>query len=634
MILRSIFLLSFLFFINSTYAQDTSIKFGKVPSEDIEMLEYELEPDADAVVLAKTSDLSLLYAGSFTMIYHNFERIKIFKETAYDEYGEISFDYYHNKGAEVVSGIKAMITYPDGSSYRLKKNEIYKEKIDDRWTNVKFTFPKLQEGSIIEYIYDLKSQQIFSLDDFVFQSEIPTRYADITFEIPDNIDYIFLKQGLNYIESCPNCFYMENIPSMKKESYITTMADYRGRLKTQIKGYRDAYNVYNPLVTTWPKLMKGLYEDQRFGRQIENSIASKQIIKLAKPHLTSSKPIEEKILALQNFILKNVSWNGQYSLYSVKGIDKAFKSKEANASELNFMMIALLREIGIECYPLLVSTRNHGKLFKLYPFVDQFNYALVYTEIDGKPFIIDVAHKNRPPGLIRFSALNEDALIARKEDGEWIKIEAPKDRELLYASFEIKEDKLVGNIKGKYDAYSAVRERDSYDNGGLKEHWEKKLKNKFADAQVTKVASENKEDLYLSFKEDMDVLIPGSCVSAGDIMYIDPFIYETFDENPFKLEERTFPVDFGYSFVEQYVFTLKIPDEYAIEEIPETISMATEDRKAQFVLNASKVNGQVQIMKKLEILKPIYSPEEYYALKKLFDLILEKGGEQIVLKKI
>ncbi len=624
----------FVLFSFSIFGQKTKLKLGNVPAEDLAMTAYESEPEAEAVYLAKTVFVEMVELGNkLKMKYDYFNRIKILSEAGYDQ-SDIELSYYHYKGNEKINVLKATITYPNGESYKLSKKEFFREEIDDKWTRIKFTFPNLQVGAVLDYEYSLISSSIVSLEDFEFQYDIPVKFAEFSFDFPDHIDYVFIKQGDQYIKSGDQLYSMENIPSMKEEAYITTMKDYRGVIKTQVQGYRDSYQAYHPLFTTWEKVMEEIYDNDMFGYQITKKSSYNKILKAAEPILAEDIPVKDKILKLQNFILDNVSWNDEYRLFSTKGLENAFEAKTANATELNLMMLAFLKEMGIESYPLLVSTRGNGKLITTYPLIDQFSYALVYAKIDGEEMLLDISDRYRMPGDIKYSGLNREGLIAIEKQPRWHAINPHMGKDIFLANFEIKDGGLHGTLKGKYDSYNAIGERWSYDEDKSGKHWEKRLRGKFSETEVLSAEYEGLDNLYESFKDEVSISIPGACVDAGDLMYIDPFIYSNYDENIFKQEDRQFPVDFGFPQSEQFIFMLEIPEGYDIDEIPGSISMSTEDHSANFLFKASKNGNIIQIVRKMEIKKAVFMPSEYLAMKKLFDLMLEKNGEQLVLKKV
>lgn len=630
---RLIALSVIVFFVLPLFSQE-KLKLGKVPSEDLKMTVYEPEPGAEAAYLAKTAFVEMVELGDkLKMKYDYFNRIKILSEAGYDN-SDVELSYYHYRGSEKISSLKAIITYPNGESYKLTNKEFFREEIDDKWTRIKFTFPNLQVGAVLDYEYSLISSSIISLEDFEFQHDIPVRFAEFSFDFPDHIDYVFIKQGDQYIKQGDQLYTMENVPSMKEEAYITTMKDYRGVIKTQVQGYRDSYRVFHPLYTTWEKVMEEIYDNDMFGHQINRKAAYNKILKAAEPILSEDIAIKEKILKLQNFILDNVSWNEEYRIFSTRGLDNAFEAKTANATELNLMMLAILKELEIESYPLLVSTRSNGKLITTYPLIDQFSYALIFAKIDGEEILLDISDRYRMPGDIKYSGLNLEGLIANEKQPIWYSIKPHMGKDIFMGNFEIKDGGLHGVLKGKYDSYNAIPERWHYNDDKSGKHWEDRLRKKFSETEVISADFEALDNLYESFKDEVNISIPGACVDAGDLMYIDPFIYSNYDENIFKQEDRQFPVDFGFPQSEQFIFMLKIPEGYDIDEIPESVSMSTEDHSANFIFKASKNGNVIQIIRKMEIKKAVFMPSEYLALKRLFDLMLEKNGEQLVLKKV
>ncbi len=618
---------------NIVNSQDKNFDFGKVPAQDIFMETYDPEPDAEAVVLGHTLGLTLNLRNTTEMYYSYHKRIKIFDESAFD-LGNVVLAYYAEDGIENIKRLKAIITYPDGTSYKLQKSEFYKDEIDDKYKTITFTYPKLEEGAIIEYQYELISENVTLVKDFIYQEKYPVRYSHLELDIPGIVDYIFINKGdPGLIDQRGTFLVMDSIPSMKQESYVTTMDDYRGTIKMQIRGFQSPTQGYIPMLDTWPNVMEDLIESKSFGNQYIKNFSSSKMVKEVKKTVGEDLRGKDLFQALQDALLDKVTCNYEGWIYSTEGIGNAWKEGDASRTELNFMMIVLLRAYGYEAYPMLVSQRSHGNVLTEYPFLNQFSYALVYTELEGKPFLMDISDKHRPPGMVSFEALNGEGLVVRAETGGWAVITPSKGLDAFYFQTKIENDELTGTMQGKYVSYNALPERRLYEDDKEGKHWEGRIHSKFPDAEITNISYDEGGSLYTPIKDKFDITIPGACVVSDDLIYVDPFIYSNYTENPFKLNERNFPVDFGNPRGEHYVFMLDIPEGYVIEELPESINLASEDRKAIYQFNTKMVGEKIMITRKIEFRKPIYHPEEYAVLKKIFDLLLEKDGEQIVLKK-
>jgi len=52
-------------------------------------------------------------------------------------------------------------------------------------------------------------------------------------------------------------------------------------------------------------------------------------------------------------------------------------------------------------------------------------------------------------------------------------------------------------------------------------------------------------------------------------VYLNPILKYKTDKNPFKLEQREYPVNFGYPIQVNYTIILELPINYIIEEQPE-----------------------------------------------------------------
>jgi hypothetical protein len=110
-------------------------------------------------------------------------------------------------------------------------------------------------------------------------------------------------------------------------------------------------------------------------------------------------------------------------------------------------------------------------------------------------------------------------------------------------------------------------------------------------------------------------------------------LYEQTTENPFKLETRTYPVDFAYPIEETYIFKLLLPDGYQVSDVPKPLMIKLADNSASCIYKTSTTGNLVQVTYKLTINKPVYLVNEYADLRTFFTELIKKEAESIVLKK-
>lgn len=155
------------------------MKFGDVTKEELLETKCPIDSSANAMVLYKYRNtyfnLSINGGELVTEIY---QKIKIYNKDGFDN-ATRQLRIYESKGTrEVVSKMKA-VTYnlEDGKiiETKLEKDQIFENEQSLNITEVKFTMPKVKEGSVIEFKYRLTSPFFWNIDEFRFQSHIPIK---------------------------------------------------------------------------------------------------------------------------------------------------------------------------------------------------------------------------------------------------------------------------------------------------------------------------------------------------------------------------------------------------------------------------------------------------------------------------
>lgn len=656
----SLTLVLFYFFI--AHAQKPPMKWGKVPEEDLKMTTYEKDTAANAVVLCNYANLDFNFAtGDIQMRFEHHKRIKILKRSGFDQ-GDINIPFY--KG-EKVQKLRAQVILPNGKKYDVDKKNIFKEKVSDHWNRYKISFPNLEEGAIIEYKYQLLSEFILELKEWYFQEDIPVRWSEYRLEIPKWYDYVMLRQGPNldiseqtsefsniripssdsygYTSQSSNVeteirFYRmvkKDLPALKEENYITTMDDYLMRIRFQLNSINYTEVSRKPILSNWPDVAKKLMAGDYFGKQLHNKRKIKSLIQAVDPLLKNIPNPDAKALAIYHYLAGTMTWDESYSYGLREDINTCFEQKKASSGELNLMLIALFNHYGIEASPVLLSTRTHGKMIDLYPILDQFNHTIAAAKINGKYQLFDVGSPFRPAGLLRMNSCNSQAWLVDPVSPQWITIIPPKNSSVKLVSMQLSEDgKLVGDVTSKVNGYEAASTRASIAKNGYNTYYENDFKEKFPDILIDSIAIEAEQNIYKDLEVKVSCHLPDQAQVVGDFIYMNPILLPVFEENPFKIEERTYPVDIPYPIKDRFVLLLTIPEGYAVEELPENLNLALPNKGGRFYFSVNPLGQKVQISYNFQLDQLQFQPEEYKGLKRFFDMMLEKLDEQIVLKKI
>ena len=636
------------------FAQDPKYNFGKVPTSQLEITTYEADTSAAAVILHDYGSIKVEKGyADYIQTFSRCRRIKILKKGGLD-YGDIKISYNSYKDKERIIDIKAVVTLPNKMTYTLNKMDFFTEKKSKYWSQKKIALPQLEVGAVIDYYYKIESQRIVELKEWHFQKEIPVQLSELEIDFDERFSYMYLFQGFegmtktkegeitilkDSISSAvlePKRFTVNNVPALKTEPFITTIDDYRLRIRFQCTDYLTTRGERKEILSDWSTINKKMLYNPFFGTQYKKRISCGKILKAAAPILEKEIPALDKAKALHDFVNKNIDDNRYFGIYVQKTLNEAFEKKIASKSEMNLMLLALLYESEIEAYPVLISTRGNGYPMPGHPILDQFNRVLVYVIIDGKEYFVETGNELRPFGELSRSSMNREGFLLKKGGGKWLKIVPGKSKKIYISDFVLDEDSMMkGKISANYTKTAASKSRWDWKEDEEKA-WNSRLANSILDFELDSVTVENEEEISKPLKIHFHGDFSGAAQDVGDFIYINPFIFSDYSENPFKSETRQYPVDFPYPFSNQFIINIKynIAD-YKVEELPKgtKLELPGKDVAVRYAAQ-EKAPGWIQITYALSVNKPYFPVNTYSSLRSLFDITAEKLGEQVVLRKL
>ncbi|WP_277899410.1 DUF3857 domain-containing protein [Galbibacter pacificus] len=626
-----------------------------VTNEELEMAIYQKDTTANAVVLYEEGNnyFEVERKGNFQfirLIKQYYCKIKILNEKGFDE-ANIEIPFYHaDKETEKISNIKAM-THNGPQKIVVGQNDIYVTDINEHWSAYRFTFSDVKKGSVLEYRYTLKSPFFFNFEGWQFQSHIPKVKSRFTALIPGNYVYnrtLFGSQKLavNDASLKKSCFYLDgasngadcekltyemvDVPAFKEEEYMLSEKNYISRIKFELSEFHDFRGSSHKYTKSWEDVDKEFRYDKDIGRQLNKVNFFKDIIPQEALNEENNIKKAEKIY---NLIKEYYTWNGKYGLFSDSRITDAYKEKSGNISEINISLINALKAAGLEAKLVLLSTRQNGLPTKLHPIISDFNYCIAMLEINNGMVLLDASDKYAPFGILPFRALNHIGRVMDfKNDSYWIEVSPyKKNHHILTTSVKIDEE---GNLNGKfrhtssgYFMFSKLKEIKTQS----KEKYIEELGSRFQNIEITDY---NTSEMGNSITETFSFKInEGVTIVNGNIIF-SPFLFKDLTENPFKVEDRGYPVDIGYPKKFSSNISVAFPENYKVENTiqPETTLLI--ENGGKLTLIKQEKGNIINILYNFDLNKSYYPTEEYKELKAIFTKAVNiQNNESLIAKK-
>ncbi len=635
--MKKMLLVFLILFTNSLTAQKAPMKWGKVSGDELQLTTVEFDSSAAAVILCDYGQMFIYPADGLTLRRH--VRLKILDESAKKE-ANIFIPYYHEGATEKITSYNAQtINVIDGKlkKIQLSKKDFFKVKKNDKWSELRFTFPDVKAGSILEYSYTIDTEYYTSPDPWYFQNDLPTLKSHYNATIGEGLNYRTMLQGRKlhqkYSEKPTHFWELTDLPAIKEEPFCPNISDYVEKISFQLSSYLSSTG-YQDFMTSWKKVTYELYEDAGLTQYLNKNKDAKEIV---AGIISEGDTDEEKIKKIHKYVTNNYSWNRKYRKFpEIKY--KEFKEKKTGSSAvLNLYFTNLLQAADLKASPALVSTKQHGFVSRDITFYTQFNQLVSSVILDGKDILINATNPFRPYDLLDEEDLNREALVLNKKEPYWVDIIPPANtKNIKLIAMEMPEP---GILKYKYElnckGYDAVdmREKLAEMDQNIEAYFNKRLIKENTEYQISNSTSKNIKNLDKSTYISAEIMDKTSCIVNDDYIYISPFIDRNWEQNPFNEKNRYFPVDFYRPFEETYILNFSVPEGYEVVEFPEPANVATKGKKGLMKLSSSLHDDNLQIRVNFIIKDPLFMAYEYHLLKEIFDRYIEKRAEQIVLKR-
>lgn len=602
--------------------------------------------------------MSINASGRILVVTKTKARIKILRENGKDE-ATRTLTLYNNpkrpsSDNQQISGISAnAYNLVNGKVVKtgMSSKYVFEKQVSDKRKEVKFTVPEVKVGTIIEYKYEISAPLDFPT--WYAQSDIPvlsahcmveyakcfgitfnqTGYCEVKTHREDLTNMTMIGSGGAYqTEGVRLDFQAWNLPAIKDEGLVANPMKYATQISFEINSVNIPGVVYQNYALKWSDVMEQLYTEGEYSKylKMKNPYADA----MAGLQLDGKKNVE-KANIIYAFVKNKLKWDGDYRL-ACDDPNDAVKKGSGDNIQLNFIIMSMLRDAGVQCSPMLIKRRSDGPLIYTLPTLDDLSsFIVAFADEEGNLYFLDGSTEYGGVNCLPLDFLGDGILmneaIAKDPQLEYhMYLLNGNDTRSVYAARITPDGELQGSRRNVYQGLIAYLEKNSFHNA------------KDSTEFVTDMAKKDNIEIT-SYKPRLFDATGFSCSDnmrftktldhTADRIYVNPLVLPDEHTDHFTSETRSYPVELPCMQNTYITSNIVIPDGYVVEEkpAPQTISMPNGELAAK--INITVEGNVIKTEYAQEVSTSLILPGDYKDLREYWTKLLSLSNLSVVLKK-
>jgi len=552
----------------------------------------------------------------------------------------------------------AVTIKPDGTVLKLTEKDLHPTILNESASkvseekSVRFTFPGVEPGAILQYTYTVNYEGWFVGDYWFVQEDIPKIYSRYSVEIPA----IFFRYGNNWTYF-PNNFVLgkpikeKNILTQKSDKDRSSIYYWEQRDIPALKDepnsppYFDIaryvsvdlqYDSWNDVSKTYWKTLKKYMNRQNDPKVVA---LSNEICRGATSEIEKIKRIFYYTQKNYHYLAFDIGKSG----YVPHDVNTIIQNQYGDCKDMTVLNVNLLKAQGIKAYPALVATRSKIISKPVLYSLKFFNHMLTLVETsDGKNFWLDATGSSCPLGEIYPSIEGQYALVifnngkstlTRIPQSQFLNNVTKRDITLNIHNDGSVEGHAVLFYTGNHNLSirSVLKDASSKD---MKKVMTRYLNSNTQDIELSNLKFTNPAEIADTFRVEFDFSKENFASSTPTLFIFNPTLFELPSSlDRFIDEKREYPIVFSEPFMVADMTTIQFdPQNFAVEGLIEGISKQTPF--AGFVCGmAKREDGTLFFKRKYILTKTLLAPTQYENLRGLEKLIAKANSQKVVLKK-
>jgi len=597
-------------------------------------------PDAGAIVIMDEGKMEVGGGNQLPMsVFERHRIVKILNHRGH-HYANISIPYTPQSQVE---SIRARTISPDGKITVLKKKDIFDVTLypqfifySDQRAKI-FTMPAVEDGAVIEYRYRLSIRGRSLWPSWNFQDLAPTLKSRFTLSSPSKLKINYKLHNIDIdpvISEAPEGFKStytweaKNVAALIPEFGMPSLNDCLARLEIApvgMENWDQVANWYRELADPQVKAGKNIKElAARLTKGIETDEAK-------------IKAIYEWVRDQVRYVAVAIGIGG----FQPHPAGEVLTNRYGDCKDMTTLLCAMLREVGIETYPVLLSTWQNGIADTSLPSPFQFNHAIAYCPSAGDSGVwLDATDKGCPSGKLPWYDQGLPVLVVGKEDEAEI-ITTPQEpvdsNRVSYhwkvALAETGAAAVAGKISYHGAAATEIRGMLYYLSQQQQRQWlETELALRCAGAQLDSFSVSGLNPIRDPLTIRYNFRTKTFATVTGNRMTIRPGALVGFQlPDYFRSPRRQFPIQFRFGFRTAFKLAIAMPDNWQVATANVSDSLKSEYGSAWWrsIVQADSLCHQVSFSIRTQNIPP----DSYPAFQRYLDGIEAKNLRELVLVK-
>ena len=611
--------------------------------------------ETNAVLLYDETTIAVKDAGEVHSIHRRVYRI--LRPSGRDRgVFNVSFD----KETKVISMRAWSLPANGGKEFEVKEKDAVETQLTegDLYSDTRhriLRIPAADPGATVAYEYEQRERPYILQDIWWFQSPDPVRQSRFILQLPPGWRYkaawihhepvVPQEDGNNQLH-----WELGDISAVEEEAEMPPVQSIEGRM---VVNYFPAAGTVGNSMDSWQDVGKwytALTGDRR--------ISSVEIKKKVEDLAGGSADTLGKLRALAGFVQKDIRYVaieigvGGYQPHPAASV---FSNRYGDCKDKATLLAAMLHEIGIDSFYVLVNTRR-GVVTPEYPPGVNFNhvilaitlpsdasagdlYAIVAHPRYGKLLLFDPTSTLTPLGDLPFYEQSNYGMLTAADGGELVRmplLPPSVNRLSRTARLTLSPD---GSITGSVeelrngDPAESSRARLLAAQGGERA----KVLESFIGSSVggftlTKATVGNLEAYDQMLILNYQFVAPNYAQTAGNLLLVRPRVLGGKASTLLEEKERKYPVEFDTATLQTDQFDLTLPQGYVPDELPPPVRIDFDF--ATYSSKVEMVSGNVLRYSRTYQVKEVVVPSSRLGdLKRFYRQILTDESSAAVFKK-